>query len=84
MTMVPVTRRAGPRSLSDSPIRRLPPGMMLVRSGRGGVGMGARFVLTGSDHNYLLMGANARSSFFTGLPPAAAAPSNKKAARNRA
>ena len=48
------------------------------------VGMGARFVLTGSDHNYLLMGANARSSFFTGLPPAAIVQSNKKAARNRA
>jgi 2-keto-3-deoxy-L-rhamnonate aldolase RhmA len=48
------------------------------------VGMGARFVLTGSDHNYLLMGANARSSFFTGLPPATVVPPNKKAARNRA
>jgi hypothetical protein len=32
------------------------------------VGMGARFVLTGSDHNYIVMGANARSGFFTGLP----------------
>jgi 2-keto-3-deoxy-L-rhamnonate aldolase RhmA len=35
------------------------------------VGMGARFVLTGSDHNYILMGANARSGFFAGLPRAA-------------
>ena len=48
------------------------------------VAMGARFVLTGSDHSYLLMGANARSSFFTGLPPATVVPPNKKAARNRA
>jgi 2-keto-3-deoxy-L-rhamnonate aldolase RhmA len=36
------------------------------------VGMGARFVLTGSDHIYLLMGANARSGFFAGLPAATA------------
>ena len=35
------------------------------------VGMGARFVLTGSDHNYIVMGANARSGFFAGLPRAA-------------
>ena len=42
------------------------------------VGMGARFVLTGSDHNYMLMGANTRSSFFTGLPVAAATPGSKK------
>ena len=32
------------------------------------VGMGARFVLTGSDHSYIVMGANARSGFFLGLP----------------
>jgi 2-keto-3-deoxy-L-rhamnonate aldolase RhmA len=32
------------------------------------VGMGARFVLTGSDHSYIVMGATARSGFFTGLP----------------
>ncbi len=32
------------------------------------VGMGARFVLTGSDHSYLLMGADARSAFFNNLP----------------
>ena len=32
------------------------------------VGMGARFVLTGSDHSYVVMGANARSGFFLGLP----------------
>ncbi len=42
------------------------------------VGMGARFVLTGSDHNFVLMGANTRSSFFTGLPSAAAATGSKK------
>ncbi len=35
------------------------------------VGMGARFVLTGSDHSYVVMGANARSGFFLGLPRAA-------------
>jgi 2-keto-3-deoxy-L-rhamnonate aldolase RhmA len=34
------------------------------------VGMGARFVLTGSDHSYIAMGANARSRFFSELPPA--------------
>ena len=28
------------------------------------VGMGSRFVLTGNDHSYMLMGANARSRFF--------------------
>lgn len=32
------------------------------------VGMGARFVLTGSDHIYLMMGADARSGFFNRLP----------------
>jgi 2-keto-3-deoxy-L-rhamnonate aldolase RhmA len=32
------------------------------------VGMGARFVLTGSDHSYVVMGADARSGFFLGLP----------------
>jgi len=42
------------------------------------VGMGARFVLTGSDHNYMLMGANTRSSFFTGLPAVGAAAGSKK------
>lgn len=31
------------------------------------VGMGARFVLTGNDHSYMLTGANARSRFFGGL-----------------
>ena len=46
------------------------------------VGMGARFVLTGSDHNYILTGANARSSFFAELP-AAAADLGKKATRDR-
>jgi hypothetical protein len=45
------------------------------------VGMGARFVLTGSDHNYIVMGANARSSFFAELPPAAVEASGKKGKR---
>ncbi len=31
------------------------------------VGMGARFILSGSDHSYLLAGANQRSAFFGGL-----------------
>ena len=31
------------------------------------VGMGARFLLSGSDHSYLLSGANQRSAFFNGL-----------------
>ncbi|HKD77362.1 MAG TPA: hypothetical protein VKB76_17790, partial [Ktedonobacterales bacterium] len=31
------------------------------------VGMGARFVLTGSDHSYILAGATARSEFFAHL-----------------
>ena len=35
------------------------------------VGMGALFVLTGSDHSYIMMGADARSGFFAGLPRAA-------------
>ena len=39
------------------------------------VGMGARFVLTGSDLNYILMGANSRSGFFAGLPRATEASS---------
>jgi 2-keto-3-deoxy-L-rhamnonate aldolase RhmA len=38
------------------------------------VGMGARFVLTGSDHTYILTGANARSGFFGGLSPTQAPP----------
>jgi len=32
------------------------------------VGMGARFVLTGSDHSYVVMGAETRSAFFAALP----------------
>jgi 2-keto-3-deoxy-L-rhamnonate aldolase RhmA len=32
------------------------------------VGMGARFVLSGSDHSYIVMGASARSGFFAALP----------------
>lgn len=42
------------------------------------VGMGARFVLTGSDHNFVLMGANTRSDFFIGLPTAPAVESKKR------
>src|ERR1700759_4441200 len=36
------------------------------------VGMGARFLLTGSDHSYIMSGATQRSSFFVGLPGAPA------------
>lgn len=35
------------------------------------VAMGARFVLTGADHSYLMSGANQRSGFFNGLARAA-------------
>jgi 2-keto-3-deoxy-L-rhamnonate aldolase RhmA len=42
------------------------------------VDMGARFVLTGSDHNYMLIGANTRTSFFTGQPAVGAADGSKK------
>lgn len=34
------------------------------------VAMGARFVLTGSDHSYIVSGAVERSAFFNGLPEA--------------
>jgi 2-keto-3-deoxy-L-rhamnonate aldolase RhmA len=34
------------------------------------VGMGARFILTGSDHLYAVNGANQRVNFFNGLPSA--------------
>ena len=44
------------------------------------VGMGARFVLTGSDHSYVVMGATARSGFFNALPTVENMP-NKKAKR---
>ncbi len=33
------------------------------------VGMGALFVLTGSDHSYMVMGANTRTEFFSRLRP---------------
>jgi 2-keto-3-deoxy-L-rhamnonate aldolase RhmA len=36
------------------------------------VAMGARFLLTGADHSYIMAGANQRSSFFNGLPGAPA------------
>ena len=38
------------------------------------VAMGARFLLTGSDHSYLVSGATQRSSFFNKLPTAPAGP----------
>jgi 2-keto-3-deoxy-L-rhamnonate aldolase RhmA len=34
------------------------------------VGMGARFILTGSDHSYIMAGADNRTGFFNGLPAA--------------
>jgi 2-keto-3-deoxy-L-rhamnonate aldolase RhmA len=42
------------------------------------VGMGARFVLTGSDHSYVLMGAAKRSAFFAGPPPTPAVEAAEK------
>jgi 2-keto-3-deoxy-L-rhamnonate aldolase RhmA len=36
------------------------------------VAMGARFLLTGSDHSYIMSGASQRSTFFNGLSPARA------------
>jgi 2-keto-3-deoxy-L-rhamnonate aldolase RhmA len=51
------------------------------------VGMGARFVLTGSDHSYIVAGADNRAGFFNGLPaPAAevaAAPDKKGGKRKK-
>jgi len=37
------------------------------------VGMGARFILTGADHSYMMMGADNRVAFFNGLPSVPAA-----------
>jgi hypothetical protein len=34
--------------------------------------MGARFLLTGSDHSYIISGASRRSAFFNDLPGAPA------------
>ncbi len=34
------------------------------------VAMGARFLLTGSDHSYIMSGASQRVGFFNGLPGA--------------
>ena len=42
------------------------------------VGMGARFVLTGSDHNFVLIGAGQRSAFFTGQPAPAPEQTKKR------
>jgi 2-keto-3-deoxy-L-rhamnonate aldolase RhmA len=36
------------------------------------VAMGARFLLTGSDHSYIIAGAEQRARFFNGLPDAPA------------
>ncbi len=41
------------------------------------VGMGARFILTGSDHSYVMSGADQRVSFFNALPPPPAEPAKK-------
>ncbi len=40
------------------------------------VGMGARFILTGSDHSYMVMGADQRVNFFNTLPTAPAEPAD--------
>jgi 2-keto-3-deoxy-L-rhamnonate aldolase RhmA len=37
------------------------------------ISMGARFILSGSDHNYILAGANARSTFLSSIKPVPAA-----------
>lgn len=37
------------------------------------ISMGAQFILSGSDHNYILAGANARSTFLRSIKPAPAA-----------
>ncbi len=34
------------------------------------VGIGARFILSGSDHSYLMAGADNRAAFFSALPSA--------------
>ena len=41
------------------------------------VGMGARFILTGSDHSYVMSGADQRVSFFTALPATPQEPAKK-------
>jgi len=48
------------------------------------VAMGARFVLTGSDHSYLTMGAGVRSGFFAGLPVTSASPGGKNKREKKA
>ena len=48
------------------------------------VGMGALFLLTGSDHSYLMAGADQRVSFFNGLPaPGSAVPVPAPAGKKR-
>jgi 2-keto-3-deoxy-L-rhamnonate aldolase RhmA len=50
------------------------------------VGMGALFVLTGSDHSYLMSGADQRSRFFNDLPvsaPVAAPAASEKKAKKK-
>ncbi len=41
------------------------------------VAMGARFILTGSDHSYIMSGADQRVNFFNNLPGTPAAPAKK-------
>ncbi len=51
------------------------------------VGMGARFILTGSDHSYLMAGASQRENFFNNLPSAPMAttePTRKPGKRKKA
>lgn len=51
------------------------------------VGMGARFILTGSDHSYLMAGASQRENFFNNLPSApmaATEPTRKPGKRKKA
>jgi 2-keto-3-deoxy-L-rhamnonate aldolase RhmA len=43
------------------------------------ISMGAQFILSGSDHNYVLAGANARSTFLRSIQPAAVVEPKKKA-----
>jgi hypothetical protein len=52
------------------------------------VGMGATFILTGSDHSYMMAGADQRVSFFNGLttaptPSEPKAPEGKKRKKDK-
>jgi 2-keto-3-deoxy-L-rhamnonate aldolase RhmA len=48
------------------------------------VAMGSQFLLTGSDHSYLMAGADQRVSFFNALAPAVAAPAAAKRKKKKA